>query len=170
MSEITLTQKYEADYFGLIKKRRTYSAILLGVFIVLMISGFNVVDSRNAGGFWAGITNVFDFPGEVISEASEKAEKIPSLFIKFFPSLIETINIAAAATLAASIFAIMLSMLATQGMAKWPRLIPVFRRILDVMRAIPDFVIALVLIFILGGGPVPAMIAITFHTTGALGK
>ena len=61
-------------------------------------------------------------------------------------------------------------MLATQGMAKWPRLIPVFRRILDIMRAIPDFVIALILIFILGGGPVPAMIAITFHTTGALGK
>ncbi len=170
MSEITSTQKYEAEYFELIKKRRTYSAILLGVFIVLMISGFNVVDDRNAGSFWAGITSIFDFPREVILEASEKIEKIPGLFVKFFPSLIETINIAAAATLAASIFAIFLSMLATQGMAKWPRLIPVFRRILDIMRAIPDFVIALILIFILGGGPVPAMIAITFHTTGALGK
>ncbi len=29
---------------------------------------------------------------------------------------------------------------------------------------------ALVLIFVLGGGPVPAMIAIAFHTVGALGK
>ena len=38
------------------------------------------------------------------------------------------------------------------------------------MRAIPEIVIALVLIFILGGGPVPAMIAIAFHTAGALGK
>ena len=38
------------------------------------------------------------------------------------------------------------------------------------MRAIPEIVIALVLIFILGGGPVPAMIAIAFHTSGALGK
>ncbi len=41
---------------------------------------------------------------------------------------------------------------------------------LDAMRAIPEIVIALLLIYILGGGPVPAMIAIAFHTTGALGK
>jgi phosphonate transport system permease protein len=35
---------------------------------------------------------------------------------------------------------------------------------------VPEIVIALVLIFVLGGGPVPAMIAIAFHTSGALGK
>jgi phosphonate transport system permease protein len=34
----------------------------------------------------------------------------------------------------------------------------------------PEIVIALVLIFMLGGGPVPAMIAIAIHTAGALGK
>jgi phosphonate transport system permease protein len=38
------------------------------------------------------------------------------------------------------------------------------------MRAVPEVVIALVLIFVLGGGPVPAMIAIALHTAGALGK
>ena len=38
------------------------------------------------------------------------------------------------------------------------------------MRAFPEIVIALVLIFILGGGPVPAMIAIAIHTIGALTK
>jgi phosphonate transport system permease protein len=55
-------------------------------------------------------------------------------------------------------------------MAPWPRLIPLFRRIMDICRAIPEIVIALVLIFLLGGGPVPAMIAIAIHTAGALGK
>ena len=63
-----------------------------------------------------------------------------------------------------------LSLLSTRGLARFPRLIPLFRRIMDIMRAIPEIVIALVLIFILGGGPVPAMIAIAFHTAGALGK
>jgi len=38
------------------------------------------------------------------------------------------------------------------------------------MRAVPEIVIALVLIFVLGGGPIPAMIAIALHTVGALGK
>ena len=41
---------------------------------------------------------------------------------------------------------------------------------MDICRAIPEIVIALVLIFLLGGGPVPAMIAIAVHTAGALGK
>jgi phosphonate transport system permease protein len=41
---------------------------------------------------------------------------------------------------------------------------------MDIMRAVPEIVIALVLIFVLGGGPVPAMIAIAIHTAGALGK
>ena len=63
-----------------------------------------------------------------------------------------------------------LSLLATRGLARWPRLIPLFRRLMDVLRAVPEIVIALVLIFMLGGGPVPAMIAIALHTAGALGK
>ena len=65
---------------------------------------------------------------------------------------------------------IFLAFLSTRGLAKWPRMIPVFRRVMDILRAIPEIVIALVLIFILGGGPVPAMIAIWLHTVGALGK
>ena len=41
---------------------------------------------------------------------------------------------------------------------------------MDVMRAFPELIIALFLIFVLGTSPVPAMIAVAFHTTGALGK
>ena len=63
-----------------------------------------------------------------------------------------------------------LSLLGTRGLAKWPRLIPLFRRITDIMRAVPEIVIALMLIFVLGGGPVPAVIAIAIHTAGAIGK
>ena len=64
----------------------------------------------------------------------------------------------------------LLSVLSIRGLALWPSLTPLFRRLMDLMRAIPEIVIALVLIFILGGGPIPAVIAIAFHTAGALGK
>ena len=73
-------------------------------------------------------------------------------------------------TLLGALVALALSLLATRGLARWPRLIPVFRRTMDAMRAIPEIVIALVLIYVLGGGPVPAVIAIALHTGGALGK
>lgn len=157
-------------YMAMTRTRQMYGGIMLAIFAALMISGFMLADSRNAGGFWAGIRNVFQFPGEVLSEASAKAANLPGLMVKFFPSLLETINIAAASTLVGGLLAIVLSLLSTRGLARWPRLIPVFRRIMDIMRAVPEIVIALVLIFILGGGPVPAMIAIAFHTAGALGK
>ena len=41
---------------------------------------------------------------------------------------------------------------------------------MDVMRAFPELIIALFLIYLLGAGPVPAVIAVAFHTAGALGK
>jgi len=158
------------NYLAMARQKQMYGGILLIIFIAMMASGFHLADSRNAGGFWDGISQIFDFPSEVLAEGIEKAALLPALLAEFLPSLIETINIAAVSTLIGAIFAVVLALLSTRGLARWPRLIPVFRRMMDGMRAIPEIVIALVLIFILGGGPVPAMIAIAFHTAGALGK
>lgn len=158
------------NYMAMARQKQMYGGILLIIFIVMMVSGFHLADSRNAGGFWNGISQVFQFPSEVLAEGMEKAANLPVLLAEFLPSLIETLNIAAVSTLIGAMFAVVLALLSTRGLARWPRLIPVFRRMMDGMRAIPEIVIALVLIFVLAGGPVPAMIAIAFHTAGALGK
>jgi phosphonate transport system permease protein len=157
-------------YFVMVRRKRMYGGILLVIFVALMASGWMLADHRNAGGFWSGLHRVFDFPSEVLAEAWEKRANLPGLFWDHVPALIETLNIAAVATLIGALAAMGLSLLATRGLARWPRLIPVFRRTMDALRAIPEIVIALVLIFILGGGPVPAVIAIALHTGGALGK
>jgi phosphonate transport system permease protein len=159
-----------SDYMAMTRQKRLYSFILLVIFIALMVAGFDVAAQRNAGSFWGGIDNFFDYPSELVIEASGKLAELPGHFVTFFPALIETVNIAAAATLLGALAAVFLSLLSTRGLARFPRLIPLFRRIMDVSRAIPEIVVALVLIFILGGGPVPAMIAIAIHTAGALGK
>lgn len=159
-----------AGYLALVRRKRLYGTLLLAVFAALMASGFYVADDRNAGGFFDGLHRIFDFPTEIFAEAFQNWRNLPGLFIKFIPSLIETLNIAAVSTLFGALLAMVMALLSTRGLALWPRLTPVFRRMMDVMRAVPEIVIALVLIFLLGGGPVPAMIAIAFHTTGALGK
>ncbi len=164
------TADIRAQYSEMTRRKRLYGGIILVVFVALMMAGFRTADGRNAGSFYDGITHVFDYPSEVLAEASEKAAELPGHLVNFFPALIETLNIAAASTLVGLVFGILLSLLSTRGMAPWPRLIPLFRRIMDICRAIPEIVIALVLIFLLGGGPVPAMIAIAIHTAGALGK
>lgn len=158
------------QYMALVRRRRIYSGLIIIVFVALMAAGFGLADSRNAGGFWPGLSQVFDFPAELVGEAVEKAPALPGNLVRYFPAMVETINIAAVSTLAGGMLAVVLSLLSTRGLARWPRLIPLFRRMMDVMRALPEIVIALVLIFVLGGGPVPAMIAIAFHTAGALGK
>ncbi|MTI02533.1 phosphonate ABC transporter, permease protein PhnE [Roseibium sp. RKSG952] len=158
------------EYTAMTRRKRVYGGILLILFVALMAAGFRTADSRNAGSFTDGWHRILDYPAEVLSEAWEKIGAMPANLVEFFPALIETLNIAAAATLVGTIGGTFLALMSTRGMALWPSLIPVFRRISDIFRAIPEIVIALVLIFILGGGPIPAMIAIAIHTAGALGK
>ena len=160
----------QARYMAQVQRRRLYSGLTLLIFVLLMVAGFDIADERNAGGFWEGLHQIGDYPADVLSEAWEKRADLPALLADYFPSLIETINIAAVSTLLGTVAGLVLSLLSTRGLALWPRLIPVFRRSMDIMRAVPEIVIALVLIFVLGGGPVPAMIAIAIHTAGALGK
>ncbi|MGR3837046.1 MAG: phosphonate ABC transporter, permease protein PhnE [Cognatishimia sp.] len=163
-------QMIQEAYLAQTQRKRLYGFLMLVIFFIVMVAGFNTAAARNGGSFWGGIDNFFDYPAEVVAEAASKASELPGHFLTFLPALIETVNIAAVSTLIGALFAIVLSLLSTRGLARFPRLIGLFRRMMDTMRAVPEIVIALVLIFVLGGGPVPAMIAIAFHTAGALGK
>ena len=158
-----------AVYLDMVRRKRMYGGMLVVLFVAMMSSGLLLAEDRNAGGFWNGVPMLFDFPSEVLSEAWANRANLPGLIVEHVPSLIETINIAAVSTLLGGLGAVVLALLATRGLARWPRAIPLFRRSLDALRAIPEIVIALVLIFLLGGGPVPAVIAISLHTAGALG-
>lgn len=164
------THALQTSYLALIQRRRLYSGVMLLVFVALFVSGFRVAEDRNAGGFLEGLHRIFDFPAAMIGEAVEKAANLPGHIVGVLPALVETVNIAAVSTLVGTLSGMVLALLATRGLAPWPRLTGVFRRVSDVLRAVPEIVIALVLIFVLGGGPVPAAIAIALHTAGAMGK
>jgi phosphonate transport system permease protein len=170
LSGTMATASYRSDYIRLTHLRRLYSGVLVLVLVLLFFGGFYTADSRNAGGFFDGLDSFFDFPAEVLGEAWSEIDGLPTLLWKYLPSLIETVNIAAVATLIGAIIGLLLSLFSTRGLAFWPMGIPLFRRSMDIMRAVPEIVIALVLIFIMGAGPIPAMIAIAIHTSGALGK
>lgn len=174
MAELTgaapAVRDIQTDYMAQVRTKRVMNLILLMVFLALMLAGFETANDRNAGGFWNGLPNILDFPGDVIGEAIERAHLLPGYLLKYLPSLIETINIAAASTLLGALIGLVFSLMVTRGLAPVGWLVGPLRRVLDILRAVPEIVIALVLIFLLGGGPVPAMIAIALHTIGALGK
>lgn len=157
-------------YLELVRRRRLLGGVLLALFVAALAAGWRTVEERSAGGFLDGLPQILDFPAGLLSEAWEQRAGLPGLVVAHVPSLVETLNIAAVATLAGALGGLVLSLLSTHGLAPWPGGIWIVRRLTDILRAVPDVVIALVLIFVLGGGPVPAMIAIAIHTAGALGK
>lgn len=157
-------------YIHQTRRKRLYGFILLLMFVAMMASGFRTAQDRNAGDFLSGLHQLGDFPSEVLSEAWTNRANLPGLVLQYLPSLLETLNIAAAATLLGGLLGGFLALGSTRHLARFPILTPLFRRTADIMRAIPEVVIALMLIFILGGGPIPAVLAIAFHTAGALGK
>lgn len=163
-------QAITAHYLALVRRRRLYSGLMIVIFIAAMAAGFRIAEDRNAGGFWAGLPQIDDFPGAMIGEAIDKAANLPAHMLAVMPALVETVNIAAVSTLIGVLAGMALSLGATRGLAAWPWAIGLFRRTSDILRAIPEIVIALVLIFVLGSGPVPAVIAIALHTAGAMGK
>ena len=158
------------SYAAELRTRRLWSATGLLIFVLLLAGGFASVNGRNAGGFLQGLPNVLDFPADVVGEAAANAADLPGLLLRYLPSLLETVNIAGAATLIGALAGMGLALLVTRGLAPAPWLVGPLRRVLDTFRAVPEIVIALVLIFVLGGGPVPAMIAIAVHTCGTMGK
>lgn len=167
---MTLSSALRDDYLSLVRRRRLYSGLVVVVFIAAMIAGFRIAEERNAGGFVEGLHQIDDFPAAMIGEALARAAHLPGHMLGVLPALVETVNIAAVSTLIGVILGTLLSLGATRGLAAWPRAIGLFRRTSDILRAFPEIVVALVLIFVLGGGPVPAVIAIALHTAGAMGK
>lgn len=153
------------------EKRRglyTIAIVLLGG--TLVVSGFIQANAMNSGHFQEGLSKFFDYPLEIIIEAWHSRGEFPSLLYRFLPALVETLNIALVATLLGGLFALIFAFLGANNLSVWPPLVPVARRLMDIMRAFPELILALFLIYVLGTSPVPAMIAVAFHTAGALGK
>lgn len=151
-------------------QRRLYTGLSLALLAVILVSGYTTADSMNSGGFIQGLEKFFDYPAQIVRESVAKGWGFWALFPQYFPALIETLNIALVSTLVGGLLAVFLSLGATRNLDVPERLVPVIRRTMDVMRAFPELIIALFLIFVLGANAVPAMIAVAFHTAGALGK
>ncbi len=152
------------------RRRQLYSAAILVLLTVVMVGGYGQANEMNSGGFISGLAKFFDYPSEIVAEAWDSGAAFPGLLWRFLPALIETLNIAAVATILGGLGAMVFAFLGASNLNVWPPVVPVARRIMDVMRAFPELIIALFLIFVLGSSPIPAMIAVAFHTTGALGK
>ncbi|RFU13466.1 phosphonate ABC transporter, permease protein PhnE [Rhodobacteraceae bacterium W635] len=82
----------------------------------------------------------------------------------------ETILMAITASLLGAFGAFVLSFPAAHNFAPARWLHWVSRRFLEICRGIPEILLALILVFMIGIGPLAGVMAIAIHTVGALGK
>ncbi len=183
-------------YQSQLNKRRIYTAICIVIFLIALFASLDFANRANAGKFVERLPYLFDFlknfrpdsPMEVVRAmfdlpspyadgslkydyTSDRVYITEHFYIpNFFYQLIITINIALISTIIGGGLAFLLCFFAATnlvgaGATRW-----FVRRIMEIMRAFPEIVIAGLLTAILSIGPIAAIIAITVHTIGALGK
>ncbi|WP_322514109.1 phosphonate ABC transporter, permease protein PhnE [Rhodopseudomonas palustris] len=132
--------------------------------------------------------------GEVdLLKLAENFWRFPSYFISIMPTLsfgtlwtdladwlwglnrwtgllLDTLLIAYVGTLIGAIAGFVLCFLASANLVRSRTTVFVTRRFLEVCRTVPELVFALVFVLAFGLGPLPGVLAIAIHTTGALGK
>lgn len=151
-------------------RRRIYTLIGIGAVALTVYAGVTVASDANATPFSHGIVKIFDYPIDMIAEAWASGWKWPDLVVKHIPDLLSTLNMALFSTFLGFCFAAVLACFASQNLIRNTMIVGTVRRILDLMRSFPELVIAMVLLFLMGKNLLPAVIAITIHTTGVLGK
>ncbi|MEZ5666605.1 MAG: phosphonate ABC transporter, permease protein PhnE [Alphaproteobacteria bacterium] len=88
----------------------------------------------------------------------------------FLLLLLDTVNMAIVATLAGAAFAVAASFVAARNLMSNTPLFFLARRLLEIARAVPELVYAMMFVWSFGVGPVAGILAIAIHTAGALGK
>ncbi len=133
-----------------------------------------------------GVPRIFEYFGTIIPElqwnmlfegrdADERAVpgSITYWYTDFwtYATLIwETILMAMTATLIGAGMAFVLSFPAANNLAPNSWIYWISRRFLEICRGIPEILLALVFVFMIGIGPLAGVLAIAIHTAGALGK
>ncbi|WP_119943584.1 phosphonate ABC transporter, permease protein PhnE [Neorhizobium sp. NCHU2750] len=179
-----------------LRTRRVYTAISIVIFLAVLFASLRFANEANAGKFFERLPFFFDFirsfvpdsPMEIVramfdlpspyadgslkyNYTADRHYITASLYIpNFFYQLMITINIALVSTIIGSALAFLLCFFASTNLVGAGVTRFVVRRIMEILRAFPEIVIAGLLTAILSIGPIAAIIAITVHTIGALGK
>jgi phosphonate transport system permease protein len=186
----------ERHWRDLAARRRLYTTGGL-VFLFLALSGsLWFANETNAGKFFDRLPHVADFFAELKPrdwfDPARALFDLPSPYddgsLKFdypegrvyltqgiyipeyFHRMAETLNIALFSTLVGATFGFLLCFFAAGNItaSRWLRFFT--RRFLEIVRAFPEIVIAGFFLAIFSLGPIPAIIAVSIHTVGALGK
>ncbi|MDQ0318089.1 phosphonate transport system permease protein [Pararhizobium capsulatum DSM 1112] len=186
----------ERHWQELSRHRRIYTFLGLLVLGLALSGSLWFANETNAGKFFDRLPHFFDFVGDLVPrdglEIARAMFDLPSpyddgsfkynypegrLYLtdtiyvpEYFHKMLETLNIAIFSTIIGMFFGFILCFFAARNLMPNPIIRGVVRRLMEILRAFPEVVIAGFFLAILSLGPIPAIIAVSIHTVGALGK
>lgn len=176
--------------------RRLYTALGVGLLLVAMFSSMWFADEANAGHFFDRLPHILDFLSWLVPkdwndvwralfdiasphDTGTQEFNFPlgrvyvwgGLYIpEYFELMLTTVNVALVSTFIGFVFAVPFSFIAARNLTPHPMLRLIVKRLMELLRAFPEIVIAGLFAAIVSTGPIAAIIAIGLHSIGALGK
>lgn len=136
--------------------------LLWGGFAIILIAAFNTVDLPNIG-------NLFSNPEKMRNYGRDFLNPDFSQWRLLVGQMWLTVQIALWGTFFAVFLAVPLSLMASRNLSPawlvWP-----VRRVMDLLRSVPDLVVATLFIVAVGLGPLAGVLAIALNTAGVLAK
>jgi phosphonate transport system permease protein len=161
-------------YAAAIAARRLRLAIGAAILVVLVLLAAWMAEVRpgtfldNIGNFTAYIAQILPpmSPANLGPDLAAWYWNLP----KWLGLLGETVLMAYLATLLGALGAFLLCFLASANLVRSRTLCFLARRFLEICRTVPEVVFALIFVIAFGLGPMVGVLALSIHTTGALGK
>ena len=176
----SLLKRHITIYSEQLRSRRLWNIFIILIFAVSFFMSSSIIDF-NLSQIIDGFPRLSDYivkilPNLDINLILENSKTEGSIqywyfnFKKYAALLYETFNMAVLATLMGFIFALILSFLSAKNIPPNIYSYHLVKRILEFLRGVPEIIFAILFVWALGVGPIAGIIAITIHTTGALGK
>jgi phosphonate transport system permease protein len=176
----SLLKRHITIYSEQLRSRRLWNIFIILIFAVSFFMSSSIIDF-NLSQIIDGFPRLSDYivkilPNLDINLILENSKTEGSIqywyfnFKKYAALLYETFNMAVLATLMGFIFALILSFLSAKNITPNIYSYHLVKRFLEFLRGVPEIIFAILFVWALGVGPLAGIIAITIHTTGALGK
>ena len=176
----SLLKRHISIYSEQLRSRRLWNIFIILIFAVSFFMSSSIIDF-NLSQIIDGFPRLSDYivkilPNLDINLILENSKTEGSIqywyfnFKKYAALLYETFNMAVLSTLMGFVFALLLSFLSAKNITPNIYSYHLVKRFLEFLRGVPEIIFAILFVWALGVGPLAGIIAITIHTTGALGK
>jgi phosphonate transport system permease protein len=165
---------YEQARSALRRTRRSREILFILLFAGVFVFSV-VVGEVSIATFVDGLPGLFSYVSDTVP-AIHRGDIVGGIrewfwaFPRWLGLLFDTMIIAFLGTLLGTVGALVFCFAGSRNLAPAPWLYFVVRRLTEIARAVPELVYALIFVFAFGLGPLPGVLAILVHSSGALGK